>query len=149
METFKEEKINAQAEETFDIDAFEDVSTGEYVVRHPDTDRATSLILVLAGPEHPSRKKKQFQRIRKLRASAAKTGKVQLDDPADEEDDVTREIANYILGWRGLVRGGFTVPYSQEEALKLMLDKKRRWLRDQVKVALDERELFIKTCDSN
>lgn len=142
-------KNSVSVDDVFDIDAFEDISMGEYVVKCPETDRATSLVIILAGPEHPLRKKKQFARIRKLRAGAAKTGKLQLDDPADEDEDTTREIAGYILGWRGLVRGGESVPFSQEEALKLMLDKKRRWLRDQVKVALDERELFIKTCGSN
>lgn len=137
------------ADDVFDIDGFEDVSSAEYTVRDPATDRPTKLILILAGPEHPLRKKKQFNRIRKLRKGAANTGKVQLDDPADEDEATTREIAEYILGWRGLVRGGYEVPFSYEEALKLMLDKKRRWLRDQVKAALDERELFIKTCSGN
>lgn len=131
----------------FDIDNFEDVGTGTYAVKHPATGRATPLVLTLAGPEHPKRKKAQFQRVRKLRNQAAKTGKIDFDDPQDEDENTTMEIAGYILGWEGLVAGGKNVEFSPEEAIKLMRDPKRRWLRDQVKAALDERELFIKTCD--
>lgn len=134
-------------QEKFDIDNFEDVGTGEYAVKHPSTGRETSLILTLAGPEYPKRKKAQFARIRQLRNKAAKTGKIDLDDPQDEDENTTMEIAGYILGWKGLVVAGNDVQFTPEEAIKLMRDPKRRWLRDQVKVALDERELFIKTCD--
>ena len=37
-------------------------------------------------------------------------------------------------------------PYSREAARKLYSDPKRRWLRDQVASALNERELFTQAC---
>lgn len=131
--------------DTFDLGDFEDISSGNYVVKHPETGRPTALVITLAGPEHPLRKKKQYARIRKLRAETAKAGKLQLDDPADEDEIANRDIADCILGWTGLVINGQEVPWSFEEAFKLMRDTKRRWLRDQLKAALDERELFIKS----
>jgi hypothetical protein len=138
--------LTGAASDVFDLDSFEDVGTGEYVVKHPETGAPTPLVLILAGPEHPSRKKKRFNRIRKARAAAAKTGKIQFDDPADEEEATPLDVAECIVGWRGMVRSGHQVPYSFEEALRIMRDPKKRWLLNQARVALDETELFIKTC---
>lgn len=133
--------------DVFDIDDFEDVNTGELVIKHPETGRPTGLVLILAGPEHPIRKKKKFQRLRDLRKEASKTGKVKFDDPAEEDDQTTMDIAECILGWRGMVKGGVVVPFTYEAAVRAMRDPKRRWLRAQAKEGLEETELFIKACD--
>jgi putative FmdB family regulatory protein len=39
-----------------------------------------------------------------------------------------------------------TCPRCKEAATKLMGDSERRWLRDQVKQAAEEREAFIASC---
>ncbi len=130
----------------FDVDSIEEVSTGELVVKHPQTGEPTTLVLVLAGPEHPLRKKKAFDRIRHLRKESAKAGKIKFDDPADEEQDEKAYVSSCILGWKGLIRGGVEVAYSPSAACELIYPSAKRWLRDQVKVALDERENFIQTC---
>lgn len=128
----------------FDISGFEDVQSAELAIKDPNTGAPTPLVLTLAGPEHPARKRDDFARARRMRQDLMKTGKVQLADPEEEEADATDKIADYTLGWRGLVINGQAVEYSRAAAVALYSDPKCRWLRDQVKAALDERERFIK-----
>lgn len=133
----------------FDITAFEDVQSGTVTIKDPETGAPTSLVIELAGPEHPARKRDAFNKARRMRQEIMKTGKVQLDDPEEEDADVTDKLASYTLGWTGLLSGGQPVAFSGQAALQLYGDPKRRWLRDQVKAALEERERFIKRSASN
>lgn len=125
----------------FDISAYEDVQTGTVIIRDPLTNAPTPLAIELAGPEHPKRRKDDFNRARRLRQDIMKTGKVQLDDPEEEELAKTEKLADYTIGW---TVNGQAMPFSREAALALYSDPKRRWLRSQVATALDERERFIK-----
>lgn len=124
--------------EDFDLAAFEDVLSSELTIRDPLTGAPTPLVITIAGPEHPDRKRDEFARSRRMRAELMKTGKVQLEDPEEEEADATERIARYILGWKGL-----RTPYTPAAALALVSDPKRRWLREQIRVALEERDRFI------
>lgn len=140
-------QLNPAAEAGFDIDSFEDAQTAEYVLKNPKTNQPTDIVLTLAGPEHPLRKKRQFDRIRRMRRDAMRAGKMQLADPADEEQDEAEFLADCILNWNKMPRAnGVNLAHSRANALELMLDPKRRWLRDQVKVAVEEREAFIASC---
>lgn len=127
----------------FDFESFEDVSTGTLHVKTP-TGAPTGVQITLAGPEPPDRKRRIFARQRRLRAAIAKTGKLPVADPEDDEADDLDELVACTLGWAGAA-----VPYSVEAARKLYADPKRRWLRDQVKAALDDRELFTRACAQN
>lgn len=122
----------------FDFESYEDVSTGVLQVKTP-TGAPTGMQITLAGPEHPDRKRRIFARQRRLRTAMAKTGKLPIADPEDDEADELDELVASTLGWTGA-----TVPYSAEAARKLYADPKRRWLRDQVRSALDDRELFTR-----
>lgn len=123
----------------FDPFSIEDVLTGTLRVR--DADGApTSWVLTLAGPEHPDRKRRLFARQRRLRASLAKTGKIPTSDPEDDDLESVDELVACTLGWEGSA-----LPYSAEAARRLYADSKRRWLRDQVATALDERALFMRS----
>lgn len=123
----------------FDLGAFEDTTTGEHRVRHPLTGAPTGMMVTLAGPEHPQRKALLHARQRKMRAALAKIGKLPVSDPeADEVDEVERLVV-CTLGWRGA-----TETYSEAAARALYTDPKRRWFRDQVAEALEERELFTR-----
>lgn len=133
----------------FDVTAFEDVQTGTVSIKDPETGAATGLVIELAGPEHPTRKRDSFNKARRARQELMKTGKVQLGDPEEEDAEVTDKLAEYTLGWTGLLSGGKPVEFSRQAALQLYGDPKRRWLREQVKVALEERERFIKRSASN
>lgn len=127
----------------FDPLSIEDVPTGELRVRDA-AGAPTSMIITLAGPEHPERKRRLFSRQRRLRAALSKTGKIPVADPEEDEADELEELVACTLGWRGAVQ-----PYSPAAARQLYADPKRRWLRDQVKAALEERELFTRSSAGN
>lgn len=129
--------------DSFDIDDFEDLSQADVTIKNPVTGAPTGVVITLAGPEHPARKRILFDRQRRLRAGLQKTGRLQLGDPEDDEQDELDMLIAATLGWSGVRRGGADVPCSAQAARDLYADPKRRWLRDQVKTALDEREAFI------
>lgn len=133
--------------ETFDLDSFEDISAGDYVVKHPETNQPTPIVVTLAGPEHPQRKKIAFAHQRRLRKVLQQTGKLQLADPEEEEADEVDMLVSCTLGWKGISVGGKPLAHSAENARMIYSDPKRRWLRDQLKAALNEREHFIKRSD--
>jgi len=130
----------------FCIDDFNDVITCELVLKNPKTGQPTDIVLTLAGPEHPLRKKRQFERIRRMRKEMQRVGKLTLADPAEEEQDEGEFLADCILGWNKMPTRNGDVAYSKGAALNLMNDSERRWLRDQVKSGVEEREAFIASC---
>ena len=130
----------------FCIDDFSDTLTTEYVVKNPKDGTPTDIKLTLAGPEHPLQKKRQFARLRKMRADVASKGKIQFDDPVQEEEDEDKFLASIILGWNKMPRRNGNLAYSAGAALELMTDPQRRWLREQVAKAIGERDAFIASC---
>ena len=130
---------NATAAALFDPFSIEDVLTGTLRVRTA-TGASTSWVITLAGPEHPERKRRLFARQRRMRALLAKTGKLPTSDPEDDDAEQLDDLVACTLGWEGAA-----VPYSPQAARTLYADTKRRWLRDQVSAALDERELFTRS----
>lgn len=127
--------------ETFDLEAYEDVTSADVRIKDPTTGAPTPMVVTLAGPEHADRKRLTFARQRRLRAALAKTGKVPVSDPEEDDAEELDMLVACTLGWSGA-----SVPYSPAEARRLYADPKRRWLRDQVAAALQERELFTRAC---
>jgi hypothetical protein len=121
----------------FDIDAYEDVTSADVRIKDPKTGANTAMVVTLAGPEHPDRKRISYAKSRRLRAALAKTGKLPTTDPEDDEADDLELLVTCTLGWVGA-----SVPYSRDNVRKVYADPKRRWLRDQVFAALNERETF-------
>lgn len=134
---------------TLDLADYEDATSAEVRIKHPETGAPTSMVITIAGPEHPARRRIAFDRQRKVRAQIQRTGKMQLQDPEDDLADDTELLVACTLGWSGLVMAGQPVAHSAKAARDLYEDPKRRWLRAQVRAALDERELFIKRSASN
>lgn len=128
------------ADAGFDPLAFEDVPTGDLHVKNPITGAPTGMVITLAGPEHPDRKKRLFARQRRLRAQLAKTQRMPVSDPEEDAADELDELVASTLGWKGS-----KTPFSADAARALYADTKRRWLRDQVRQALEERELFMRS----
>lgn len=128
---------NANA--TLDLDAYEDSATGELRIKDPVTGAPTPMVVTLAGPEHPERKRLVFARQRRLRATLAKTGKVPVSDPEEDEAEELDTLVACTLGWAGASEA-----FSRDAVRRLYA--KKRWLRDQVAAALQERELFIRAC---
>jgi hypothetical protein len=135
--------------ERLDIDEFEDVVSTVVVLKDPMTGGSTSATITLAGPEHPMRKRFTLDRARRLRAGFQKTGKIQLGDPEDDEADEVDFLVASTLGWSGLRSAGEELPFSAAAARQLYLNPKRRWLREQVKAALDEKDRFIQRSATN
>jgi hypothetical protein len=128
-------------DDTLDLEAYEDVSTADVRIKHPITGAPTPMVVTIAGPEHPDRKRVYFTKQRRMRAALAKTGKIPVSDPEEDEADELELLVMSTLGWTG-----GSVPFSKDAARKLYSEPKRRWLRDQVAAALNERELFTRAC---
>lgn len=128
---------------SLDLDDFQDVSTADYVVTHPKTGGPTDNIIVLASKDHPSRKKIDLARTRRLRQAFNQTGKMPMTDPIEDYDEETEYLVASTLGWKGLKRRGQEYPYSPENAKALYTDPAKQWLRAQVLGALNKSELFI------
>ena len=128
----------ASTAEPFDIMAFEDAESADLRIKHPITGAPTAMVVQLAGPEHSLRRSIVLARQRRMRAQLAKTGAVQMTDPEDDAADDLELLVASTLGWRGAAQ-----PYSTAAVRELYADPRRRWLRDQVQAALDDREAFI------
>lgn len=125
-----------------DLDDFEDLQTGSLPLVNPKTGEPTSSTIELASKEHPSRKKIDLARSRKVRTAYMKTGKIPNVDPLDEIEDETDYLVGVTLGWN-LTQGGKPLAFSAEAARTLFTDPKKQWVRQQVLDALNKNELFI------
>jgi hypothetical protein len=128
---------------TFDLDTAQQLTTAEVELKHPSTGAPTGAFFTLAGPEHDVRRQRLFALMRRRRAEFEKQGRLMTSDPADDAADELDMLAACTLGWRGLAAGGAPLEFSVEACKALYADPKRAWVRDQVKTALDQRELFI------
>lgn len=128
----------------FDIADVEDLVEVEYEVKDPLTSSPTGIVFKLGGPEYGPRKRIVSDRTRRMAITASKTGKVPIPGPEEAEELETDLLVAATIGWSGLVSGGQPVPFSKEAAAKLYTDPRRRWLRQQIKDALDDRELFTR-----
>lgn len=128
----------------FDIDSVEDIPEAEYELKDPTTNGSTGVIFRLGGPEHRPRKKLMQDRLRRMANQASKTGRVPVPDPVEAEEMEVEMLVAATIGWAGLVSGGKPLEYSPAAARDLYSDPRRRWLRDQIKAALDDRELFTR-----
>ena len=125
-----------------DLDALVQTDTAVLVIRHPVTGAASATTVTIAGPEHPVRKAIVFGRMRAARKEFEKTGAIHVTDPVDDEADETDLMARCTLGWN-LTAGGVPIEFTLDAARAIYGDPKRRWLRGQVKVGLDQLDLFI------
>lgn len=121
-----------------DVLAFEDAPSGRYTVKHPVTGAPTGLVFELAGPEHPERKRLLFDRQRQARAQFKATGDPAVSTPEEDDAAELELVLVSVLGW-----SGSRVTYTRAAAEQLLTDPKKRWLRDQLSVAIRKRESFI------
>ena len=126
--------------EALDILAFEDADSADLRIKHPVTGAPTAMVVQIAGPEHPLRRRLVLDRQRRLRAHLAKTGNMHISDPEDDAADDLELTVACTLGWRGAAQ-----PYTPAAARALYVDPKRRWLRDQVQAGLQDRALFMRS----
>ena len=127
----------------FNLKSIKQLQSADIEIRDPDGN-PTGVVFTMAGPEHPERKRVQFAYQRRLLARAKKTGKVELDDPEEREEQDREMLATFTLGWSGYVdEAGKEVPFSVQAAKEMYADPDMAWLVDQLHQALNEKERFI------
>lgn len=126
----------------FDLATLEDVTEAEVQLKRGN--QPLPVWVTLAGPEHPKRKAIVFAKQRRMRQQLAKTGKLEFNDPAEDEADESEMLTACILGWRGVVLDGKTLSCTRENVQALLADPKRAWFRRAVKESFDDAESFIR-----
>jgi hypothetical protein len=127
--------------EGFDLATLEDITEAEVQLK-----RDTQLLpiwVTMAGPEHPKRKAFLFAKQRRMRQQLAKTGKVEFQDPAEDETDELELLTACVLSWRGVVLNGKALECTKANVMAVLGDPKRAWFRRAVKAAFDDNEAFI------
>lgn len=110
----------------------------------------TGVFFEIAGPTHPKRKAILLANQRRLQHQLQKTGKVTLDDPAEQELQARDNLVAFTLGWSGFTDDkGQEVPFSAEAARDLYEADEYSWLVDQLNTALNEKERFMRRFASN
>jgi hypothetical protein len=110
----------------------------------------TGVFFEIAGPTHPKRKSILLANQRRLQHQLQKTGKVTLDDPAEQELQARDNLVSFTLGWSGFTdEKGKEVPFSPEAARELYENDEDSWLVDQLNAALNEKERFMQRSASN
>jgi hypothetical protein len=98
----------------------------------------------LASKEHPSRKKLDLARTRKLRSDYRKNNnQLPISDPLDDIEDENDYLVASTLGWN-LTQKGKPLEFSEANARALYTNPKLQWVRTQVLDALNENTIFIK-----
>lgn len=127
-----------QLDADFDeLDKFEDTQSGKVYIKNPSTGAPTPFFIEFAGPEHPERKKRVMAAQRKMRQHLQKSGKLQLKDPLEDDEDNLDMLVACALSWN------FPEEFSKANVEAKLSNPKKRWMRDQVQAGFDERENFI------
>jgi hypothetical protein len=126
----------------FDLSSLEDITEAEVQLKRGS--EPLPIWVTLAGPEHQKRKQIVFAKQRRMRQQLAKTGKLELADPAEDEADEVEMLAACVLGWRGVVLDGKPLECTRANVAAVLADPKRAWFRRCVKEAFDDAELFIR-----
>jgi hypothetical protein len=110
-----------------------------------ETGAPTGVFFMLAGPIHEKRKQITMVQARKAQARFRKSGKIELDDPEEQQIEAREQLAAFTLGWRVDEKSTFSFePYSPQAAAALYADDEMAWVFDQVRAAVNETERFMK-----
>lgn len=126
----------------FDVDSIADIGTAELPLK-VNGQALPGVFVTLAGPEHPTRKAFAMDKARRMRKQLARTGKIELDDPLEEQEDETQHMVACVLAWRGIARAGKPLECTRENVLALMSDPGKGWFRRAIKEAYEDVENFI------
>jgi hypothetical protein len=127
----------------FDLSTVEDVGTAEYELKHPITGEGIGAFILLAGPEHPDRRRITMALVRKMRADALRKSQ-KPQDPEEDLEESREMLVKITLGWRGIAKAGAPLVFSAAAARELYADPKSQWLVKQLLSAMNDQELFIR-----
>lgn len=130
---------NTAAAPAYDFDTEEVVDRADVQIKD-SLGAATGLVITVASPMHPDRKRWEFGLMNRKRAAIQKSNKL-INSSAEEDHDVeTERLAVYTLGWNSA-----KTPFSRAAALAIYADPRRAHIRAQVKAAVDDLELFTRS----
>jgi hypothetical protein len=117
--------------EPFNIDELRSTETDELPIVHPATGQPTTWVWTLAGPGHPKtieqseRQARDALRLQRQREQAIVNRKKWIEperSPDEIRDENARSFAARVLGWTPARINGDDYPFSQENAVKLLLE---------------------------
>lgn len=127
------------------LGSIKDAPDAQIELKDPATGAPTGAFITLVGPENPKRKSLEHARQRKVRDSIARTQRLPVTDPADDEQDAIDRLVSLTIGWSGITdESGQEIPFTPDAARKVYEDDDNGWIRIQLLTALEDRRLFIK-----
>lgn len=130
--------------EEFFLDDYEDIASTTMNIQHPVTGKPTDMEIIIAGPEHPARKRLVQARQRVMRQELEKSGKIKLNDPTEDDQDELELLIACTLGFNNLRTRGGAIEFNPENVIALYTDPTKNWIKKQVREKLDQTELFIR-----
>ena len=119
-----------------DLSKFSAVDSLDITIYHPAFDEGHEPVFTVAGPCHPATKKAEKARTEAILKARGKS--------SDMEKLSIELLASRILGWKNVTWEGEALPWSPENALKLMQAPGLKFVRDQIAIALADDESFFK-----
>jgi hypothetical protein len=144
-------------DDLFDIDDFATADTAEMVVAHPITGEPTSWRITFAGPGHPKTVKqtdrlaRQTMRESRDQEMARVNGRKWKGEERTPDENRRRNaefFAERMLGWTPVRINGADLPFSEETAVKLLMDPKYLKFYQQVLNFLADERSFTKASAS-
>jgi len=135
----------------FDIASLDSLDEAEMNVKHPTTGADTGWVWTFYGPGHPVTvalsarlQKENLQEARAIQQAQVNNKKWKPDDKTADQilkTNVTN-IVERLKSFTPVKLGGETFEFSKENAIKLLLDRRKGWLLLQVSEYLREDASF-------
>lgn len=128
---------------------------------HPKTGEGLRSFLILAGPEHPVRKRLELEKDRQMRRQINKKGVLELDEPEEDRKKAVDYLVACTLGWYSLDDdvppgqppkrvealdvglGDAPTPYSAGAARQIYTTPRLGWIKQQARDGLNKQDVFI------
>lgn len=137
----------------FDLSDIQSADESDLEITYPGSGEGTGWILSIAGPAHPktialSEAQTRINLNRQRMIDQAQiNGKKYKSPELDAETERLRNLENIIsriVGWRGLYISGEEIPFSNEKAMQIFLDRKNDKAMGQVISYLLDDQSFTK-----
>ena len=144
--------MNDETPAVFDLADFSAVDEADLNIRHPVTGEPTGWIITFAGPAHPQtialhdRLARQSLIEEKAQRQAQINGrKWKAEDETHEERQAKniRQLADRIVRWSPIKINGETIPFSQQNAIKILSDKSKGFVAQQCVDFLGAEQTFL------
>ncbi len=122
-----------------------DAPSAVVAIKNPVTGERLATITV-AGPEHPKRRAIELSKQRRMLSALARTGKIDVGDPVDLEQERLDLLVACTLAWEDVCdEDGKPIPCTADNVRKVYTAEGNGWLRKQVADALEQHERFVMT----